>query len=160
MYNDAIKNHLPPPKPKESWINPEAEKLRVGLGGTRPYWGFDGRLNGPADNFISACASCHSTSDWNHSNNPKLLPDMVPPKNAPDSTVMRWFRNIQPGEPFEKGNVSGDYSLQLQIGMANFQSWTNSNAGIFRRLQMKVPATSARNRSAMVEEKRKALRDI
>jgi hypothetical protein len=85
---------------------------------------------------------------------------MTQPKNAPDSVVTRWFRNVQPGEPFDKGNVSGDYSLQLQIGMANYQSWSNSNAGLFRRLQVKVPATSARNHLAMVEEKRKALRDI
>jgi hypothetical protein len=40
IYNDAVKNHLPA-------VNPYADKLRISLGGTRPYWGFDGRLNGP-----------------------------------------------------------------------------------------------------------------
>lgn len=39
-------------KPVEAWINPEAEKLRLELGGKRPSWGYNGRLNGPADNFI------------------------------------------------------------------------------------------------------------
>lgn len=46
-------------EPVESWINPRAEELRRELGGKRPSWGYNGRLNGPADNFISACTSCH-----------------------------------------------------------------------------------------------------
>ncbi|KAF8299951.1 hypothetical protein DL93DRAFT_2122330 [Clavulina sp. PMI_390] len=50
-------------KPEESWINLEAENLRLGLGGARPSWGYNGRLNGPADNFVSACTSCHSTAE-------------------------------------------------------------------------------------------------
>ncbi|KAJ5662260.1 uncharacterized protein N7477_009876 [Penicillium maclennaniae] len=69
-------------KPAESWINPKAETLRVSLAGSRPSWGWNGRLNGPgassspcspdsrivltipttADNFISSCASCHSVA--------------------------------------------------------------------------------------------------
>lgn len=39
-------------KPVESWINPRADELRKELGGMRPSWGYNGRLNGPADNFI------------------------------------------------------------------------------------------------------------
>lgn len=39
-------------KPVESWINPDAETLRKELNGMRPSWGYNGRLNGPADNFI------------------------------------------------------------------------------------------------------------
>ena len=34
-------------KPKESWINPEAETLRKQLKGNRPSWGWNGRMNGP-----------------------------------------------------------------------------------------------------------------
>ena len=33
--------------PKESWINPAAEAMRVALGGRRPGWGWHGRMNGP-----------------------------------------------------------------------------------------------------------------
>jgi hypothetical protein len=36
-------------KPIESWINPEAEKIRQKLGGQRPSWGWNGRLNGPGE---------------------------------------------------------------------------------------------------------------
>lgn len=40
-------------KPKESWINPRADYLlKEVLKGSRPSWGWKGRLNGPADNFI------------------------------------------------------------------------------------------------------------
>ena len=31
---------------------------------SRPYWGFHGRANGPADHFKSCCASCHSTASF------------------------------------------------------------------------------------------------
>jgi hypothetical protein len=34
-------------KPQESWINPEADTVRNSLQGTRPSWGWNGRLNGP-----------------------------------------------------------------------------------------------------------------
>ncbi|KAG8530262.1 uncharacterized protein KY384_004763 [Bacidia gigantensis] len=34
--------------PKESWINPRAEQIRKDLGGRRPSWGWNGRMNGPA----------------------------------------------------------------------------------------------------------------
>ncbi|KAG9081994.1 hypothetical protein FRC07_014356, partial [Ceratobasidium sp. 392] len=49
-------------KAKESWMNPIGEELRLHLGGFRPSWGWNGRLNGPVDNFASACASCHATA--------------------------------------------------------------------------------------------------
>lgn len=33
-------------KVEESWINPAGEELRLHLGGSRPSWGWNGRLNG------------------------------------------------------------------------------------------------------------------
>ena len=33
--------------PCESWINPKAEEIRKKLGGSRPSWGWNGRMNGP-----------------------------------------------------------------------------------------------------------------
>jgi hypothetical protein len=35
--------------PQERWINPVANNLRESLGGKRPFWGWNGRLNGPGD---------------------------------------------------------------------------------------------------------------
>jgi hypothetical protein len=33
---------------------------------------------------------------------------------------MRWFRNIRSGQPFDPGQISLDYSLQLAQGIENF----------------------------------------
>jgi hypothetical protein len=69
-------------KLQECWINPRAESLRVKLGGTRPSWGWNGRLNGPADNFISSCASCHSLAQREH------ISKVTPP--APRLSARGW----------------------------------------------------------------------
>lgn len=39
-------------RPEESWLNPPAVKFLKDLGGERPFWGYNDRLNGPADNFV------------------------------------------------------------------------------------------------------------
>ena len=97
-------------KVQESWINPRAEEIRLRLGGSRPSWGWNGRMNGPgileklfvepsteiflADNFISACASCHSTSQW-----PNTLDgtekgkqvSMTPPMPLSNTEKTKWW---------------------------------------------------------------------
>jgi len=116
-------------KLQECWINPRAEDLRARLGGTRPSWGWNGRLNGPADNFISSCASCHSLAQRDH------ISKVTPPKPrllaqewVPDDDVltMHWFRNIPSGRSFDPGAKSGDYSLQLMIGYRNWLAWSQN----------------------------------
>src|SRR3984893_8401109 len=74
-----------------------------------PHVGYQGRLNGPIDNPVSSCLSCHSTAE---------VPagTMVPPSGANQP----WFRNIKSGTPFDAGRQSTDYSLQLSVGIANF----------------------------------------
>jgi hypothetical protein len=75
-----------------------------------PHVGYQGRLNGPIDNPVSSCLSCHSTAE---------VPagTMVPPSGANPAP---WFRNIKSGTPFDAGRQSTDYSLQLAVGIANF----------------------------------------
>ena len=81
--------------------------------------GWAGRLNGPVDNPMSSCLSCHSTAQW-----PGKAP-VIPPRNIiPDSKDwLTWFRNIKAGEPFSTGAESLDYSLQLAVGIQNFYEW-------------------------------------
>ncbi|KAG5806293.1 hypothetical protein H9Q74_007850 [Fusarium xylarioides] len=143
-------------KPRECYINKKAEDIRKREGGTRPSWGWNGRMNGPADNFISACASCHSTStshpmyNGKVKNGVKQTYGMVPPLNMKPlppqpkegntfSDVMIYFRNVMGGVPFDEGVnpknpdeydptykskvKSADYSLQLQVGWANYKKW-------------------------------------
>ncbi|KAG8897397.1 hypothetical protein FRC01_011354, partial [Tulasnella sp. 417] len=111
-------------KPIESWINPEAEELRLGLGGMRPSWGYNGRLNGPADNFISACASCHGTAqsfDAPLVQSGQLVNNQWVPLN--EKLTMTWFENVKAGETFSvRGALSADYSLQFTIGWTNYKT--------------------------------------
>jgi hypothetical protein len=43
-------------EPRETWLNPDAEVLRRKLGGRRPSWGWNGRLNGPGGYWLSRSA--------------------------------------------------------------------------------------------------------
>ena len=38
--------------PQETWINPIADERRKSLGGTRPSWGWNGRMNGPGKLYL------------------------------------------------------------------------------------------------------------
>jgi hypothetical protein len=96
---------------KESWINPAL---------TIPqHLGWLGRLNGPVDNPVSACLSCHGTAQ-----SPALSP-MIPPSGATDAQKMRWFRNVKTNDAFDAGSSSNPeslrYSLQLAVGIQNQQ---------------------------------------
>ena len=85
----------------QTWLNPDVHM---------PHVGYQGRLNGPVDNPVSSCMSCHSTAE---------LPQgvMVPPRNVDPSP---WFRNIMSGTPFDPGRKALDYSLQVEVGLVNF----------------------------------------
>jgi len=96
---------------KESWINP-AVKM--------PHLGYQGRLNGPVDNPISSCLSCHSTAQ-----DPLSTAPMFPQKGKP---VSFWFRNIPSGTPFQAPAKALDYSLQVAFGIKNFQDQKATDA--------------------------------
>jgi len=85
---------------KETWINPAVRM---------PHLGYQGRLNGPVDNKISSCLSCHSTAE--------TPPGAMVPSGGDPSA---WFRNIPSGQPFDAGRQSLDYSLQISVGLNNF----------------------------------------
>jgi hypothetical protein len=93
---------------KESWINPD---LR-----TPQHLGFLGRLNGPVDNPISACLSCHMTAEV-----PARSPMTPPPPTNPN--LMRWFDNMPAGNSFDQRAIGTDYNLQISNGIQNFQLW-------------------------------------
>ena len=89
----------------ETAINPDL-KVPQHLG-----WG--GRLNGPVDNPMSSCLSCHSVSQY------QSAAPMMPPNNATENQRMNWFRNIKSTEAFTAGQTPLDYSLQLSVGIIN-----------------------------------------
>ncbi|KAJ9131775.1 hypothetical protein NKR23_g11539 [Pleurostoma richardsiae] len=107
-----------------------------------------------ADNFRSACASCHSVSERDHTGPIKMVPN---PKD-PVAEKMRFFRNIPAGQSFDKDNVSGDYSLQLMMGYNNFLAWRNAQKGILHKTMLVVPFSKARKEAEIIESIRQPLR--
>ncbi len=110
------------PDLKESWLNTAMR--------TKQHYGRGGRLNGPLDSSASSCISCHATAQV------PALSDIVPQPPSPRCGPLvddwaqqkRWFRNIKAGEPFDPAAASADYSLQIAVGIANFDQW-RSNLG-------------------------------
>jgi hypothetical protein len=114
---------------QESWINPAVAAKFYHL--PRHNLGLHGRLNGPVDNFRSACLACHGRAlDWGRAvprNTPVteeadlLLP--IAPAPHDEEAVRRYFRNLGPTQPFVAGTQSLDFSLQLAGGIGNFRNW-------------------------------------
>ena len=110
-----------------------------------------------ADNYVSACASCHSTSQtqWKAGDKTRQTPGMIP--TGSDREKMHWFRNLSAGTPFTKGYVSGDYSLQLQIGYYNFQAWAQPKTKTAYSLQ-KYVIPAVKNEAEVIAASRAPLR--
>lgn len=71
-------------------------------------------MNGPADNYISACTSCHSTATRDPM---KETISIVPPT---DKDIMIYFRNICGGTPFDE-NLNPRASQRVQITLFSFK---------------------------------------
>ncbi|MEP6809096.1 MAG: hypothetical protein ABI992_02555 [Chthoniobacterales bacterium] len=111
---DPTQGHVP----QQSWINPNAPVVayRSGLAASSsaPHvLGWAGRGNGPVDNSVSSCLSCHSVAEQPKAKN--MLP------SGTDQQKLHWFRNLAALEPFDNdGNhKSLDFSLQLALGLDN-----------------------------------------
>lgn len=126
-------------RPSESWVNESspvvAYRSNPPSGVTPPSTlGFSGRANGPVDNSVSSCISCHGTAQI-----PATSP-MIPPATLSDAEKMRWFRNTKPGEAFDPASASLDFSLQLGVGIQNlatFQASSKNLGGFFSNSKIK-----------------------
>ena len=74
----------------DTWINPGAPAY------AKAHLGVDGRLNGPVDNRLSACMSCHSTAQA------PAVANILPPSAAPAAAACRvvpqstWHAGVRP----------------------------------------------------------------
>jgi hypothetical protein len=106
-------------KPKESWVNSASPIVKyrknATASGAPKTLGWAGRGNGPVDNPISSCLSCHSTAQ-----SPVKTP-ILP--SGSDTDKLRWFRNLAPNEAFDAGSESFDFSQQLSAGLQNFKAF-------------------------------------
>lgn len=112
------------PAPVKTIINPDLRETVINTAETLPpmHLGWGLRLNGPLDNTMSSCMSCHATSQYPAVSG--MLPAFVKYEGKslnPDSPQwMRWFRNVPCATPFDPQAVSMDYSLQLAASIQNF----------------------------------------
>lgn len=126
-------------------INPELQETVINPSDDVPstHLGWNGRLNGPADNRLSSCASCHMTASASpNSAEPKnpaksfspplsgLFAPEKPEHEGPESENwwMQWFQNVgwkkvtghSVLEKFMNAEYSTDFSLQLSKALGNF----------------------------------------
>jgi hypothetical protein len=103
----------------------------------RPYPGFQGRLNGPADNLRSSCLSCHGLSQWRRHPKLGILPTyrIALPKTPLDAggigdVVAKYFKNVLGGRLNDESvsAISLDYSLQLEAGFTRMCSACSRSA--------------------------------
>jgi hypothetical protein len=127
----------------ETWINAAAIPTVF-----QNKLGRHGRLNGPVDNPVSSCVSCHSTAQAAVGATPVAAfrgARLVPPASCTDAQDMTWFRNVPGGTPFGTMTTNGtgctlaapqpatpplhglDYSLQLADGLESSLFYGNPN---------------------------------
>jgi len=111
---------------QQSWLNPATKHLMQ-------HYGWAERLNGPVDNLMSSCLSCHATAGW-----PATA--MVPPDNSSDTARLKWFVNTPAAHPFKPNQVSHDYSLQLTFGIRQFKSAGAGGGGNVHMAAANAPA--------------------
>lgn len=86
----------------------------------RPFPGFQGRLNGPADNPRSSCLGCHAAAQWRRDQplvgSFKLDASLTP--GSITAVVQKYFVNTPAGtrHPGSRVGTALDYSLQLEAG--------------------------------------------
>lgn len=125
----------------ETWISPgvSADLQRED---SLPF-GKLGRLNGPVDNPVSSCISCHSTAQYvigTTDVNAARGVSLVPPMSCSSNESMFWFHDVPAGTPFGVMNTcvpappvatpplySLDYSLQLADALESSIARRNPN---------------------------------
>lgn len=96
---------------QQEWINDaRAEKLHLGRK--------DLVLNGPIDNPLGSCTSCHGFAQVARVNAPTpALPQSPPALGALPAALEKYFTNVKAAKPLSADYLSVDYSLQLQLGI-------------------------------------------
>ena len=85
----------------------------------RPFMGFLGRTNGPADNLSSSCLSCHSRAQLPRPTLVARLPDLTKPARV-DAHLNKFFKNVPSGQLADSSvanSVPLDYSLQVTFAL-------------------------------------------
>lgn len=129
------------PEPTQTVINHRLKETIINDDPTMPaqHLGWNGRLNGPADNPKSSCMSCHSTAQFPAVS--EIMPflegiELPAEGQQAGKDWMRWFRNFNSAEAylgFDPGRaLPTDFSLQLSQSIGNFVDYRHqTEAGYF-----------------------------
>lgn len=112
----------------ETIINPDSTELPP------THLGWNGRLNGPVDNPMSSCYSCHSTAEYPQGSpmSPLFDADTLAANPVSSPGWMRWFSNLKCGTPFDGPPYqSTDFCLQMAESIQNFDTWQGEQGGLF-----------------------------
>jgi hypothetical protein len=104
----------------ESWINTDLLTPPDAQHAGAMHFGLGGRVNGPVDNPISSCLSCHSMAAV--PSLPLIPSGQITPANYPMGQFATFFANIGHGPLPTTSGTRLDYSLQLAAGIRNFYS--------------------------------------
>ena len=116
---------------QESVISDQAPKYASG------HLGWAGRLNGPVDNQVSSCLSCHGTAQS------PVLAYITPSKGCKTpNQKLTWFRDFNGQAPFghvdqntcvrdATPSVALDFSLQLHTALKNLGAQSDAGAPAF-----------------------------
>jgi hypothetical protein len=127
-------------KLKETIVNPDTDEVPP------THLGWNGRLNGPVDNAMSSCMSCHMAAETPQLSQISPLFETNPPTPGSDAW-MRWFKNLKCGERFDENCLPTDFSLQMAISLQNFNAWRNEGSKMLAKQY-----TSRRVRARMKEQ--------
>lgn len=115
---------------KQSIVSDEIPAYAAG------HLGWAGRVNGPVDNPVSSCMSCHGTAQY------PVVASMVPSRSCEtDDQKLQWFNNRNGQTPFgaidrntcevteaPPGLRSLDFSLQIQVALQNLLYFKEINS--------------------------------
>lgn len=124
----------------ETIINPDSTELPP------THLGWNGRLNGPVDNPMSSCYSCHSTAEYPQGSpmSPLFDADTLAANPVSSPGWMRWFSNLKCGTPFDGPPYqSTDFCLQMAESIQNFDTWQGEQGGLFYTAYQTKPKVTA-----------------
>lgn len=125
------------PTPKQTIINTKLIETIINPDSTElppTHLGWNSRLNGPVDNPMSSCYSCHATAEYPQGSpiSPLFDPDSAKANPPGSPGWMRWFSNLKCGVPFDgPPHHSTDFCLQMAEAIQNFTSWKDTEGGLF-----------------------------
>lgn len=117
------------PELRETYLNrdliEDKNKLNYAYQAYMRHYGLGGRLNGPVDNPISSCISCHARAGVSSTGEPRPLGNFqLTPRDFTPFEFGLFFSTIRGGAyPDQFGSktyMTTDYSLQLGVGIRNF----------------------------------------